>query len=492
MKTIVLGLDGASYNLVQNWLEDLPNFERIQKIGSHGKLHSTIPPITMPAWASAATGKSPESLGFFDFQKIDFQKKSSNIVKLDDWGKTIWDTLNEKKLTTAVINYPGTYPVKKLRGAMISGFLSPSTNNIYEPKELEIYLKQNKIQYKLYPDFNPYLSSELKYIENIIEITKNKTELFKKLIEKEEYATYFFGLMILDWYQHYFWKYMDPEHVHYKDSELKNIIKSGYKTIDKFLGQILDNLKQDDYLFIFSDHGFGPLTGFFHINSWLYKENMLVSQSQSTTNKQITNTLRKVMGLIPFDITGIGNRIKYRRLFEKILPKSIMVDDPYTQRVDGLDVNWQETKAFGFGYYNSVFINTKQRGGEIREKDSHLILEQLISKLSKEVESKGHTIEIFKTNPENKLNNPDLIYLIDNGEYTQSNAYNPQNIWEESNEKNGDHRKEGLFYIVGPNIKKDYKTRANIIDLAPTLEYLLTNSISQNYDGKILQSIISN
>ena len=70
MKRIfVIGLDCAEPTLVfDRWQEYLPNFRRLMEGGTYGELTSSIPAITVPAWASMMSSKDPGQLGFYGFR----------------------------------------------------------------------------------------------------------------------------------------------------------------------------------------------------------------------------------------------------------------------------------------------------------------------------------------------------------------------------------------------------------------------------------------
>jgi predicted AlkP superfamily phosphohydrolase/phosphomutase len=52
MKAIVIGLDGASFELIEPWIEEgvLPNIKRIREKGVYGGMMSCLPPVTAPNW----------------------------------------------------------------------------------------------------------------------------------------------------------------------------------------------------------------------------------------------------------------------------------------------------------------------------------------------------------------------------------------------------------------------------------------------------------
>ncbi len=68
-KLLLIGLDCATPQLVfDQWLDSLPNIKKLAKEGICGKLKSTIPPITVPAWTAMMTSNDPGMLGFYGFR----------------------------------------------------------------------------------------------------------------------------------------------------------------------------------------------------------------------------------------------------------------------------------------------------------------------------------------------------------------------------------------------------------------------------------------
>lgn len=496
MKTVVLGLDGASIDLILRWREELPGFKSLMQSSSWGTLESTVPPITMPAWASAATGKSPDSLGFFDFQVLDFKEKNSRIVKLGDWGKAVWDFMNDKGLSTAIVNYPGTFPPKAVNGLMISGFLSPSTKNVFYPRSLKTGLEKNDVQVKLYPETNPYLVSESSYYDDVIQISQSNIDLIRHILKKYDHDVYFFGLMMLDWIQHYFWKYLDPTHPGYEpESELKDAVKNGYKMIDRFIQELSETLDPDDNFLVFSDHGFGSLHGRFYINRFLSLRGFLKPRKEqrhsirrALANSQFT---RQILSFTNINIARIDHRLKFRRFFRHLLPKEVILDDPYTQMIKKLELNWEASKAFGYGYYNMIFVNTESRGGPVSRNEYNKVVASIISEINKECNENGRSLRAYKTNPEQRLNNPDIVYFIDEGLFTQSNVYPSKENWVPVSNKSGDHRLNGFWAFKSIKTKKNHRQDASILDLTPTLLKALDIKPEEGFDGKEINEIFA-
>ncbi len=70
-KTVVLGFDGVDPDLVEQWIDQLPNIRRLAETGTLMPLGTTCPPETPVAWSTFATGMNPGKHGIFDFLRRD-------------------------------------------------------------------------------------------------------------------------------------------------------------------------------------------------------------------------------------------------------------------------------------------------------------------------------------------------------------------------------------------------------------------------------------
>jgi hypothetical protein len=131
-KVMVIGLDCADPELVFGpWLADLPNIKRVLDAGVHGKLRSITPPITVPAWMCMMTSRDPGELGIYGFRnrsEYGYDKLSvANSASIKE--PTVWDVLSREGKDSIIIGVPPTYPVKPLRGSLISCFLTPGSQS---------------------------------------------------------------------------------------------------------------------------------------------------------------------------------------------------------------------------------------------------------------------------------------------------------------------------------------------------------------------------
>src|SRR5438034_10172042 len=67
-KLLIVGLDSAAPTLVfDRWRDELPTLASLIARGAHGRMVSTHPPITVPAWTSMMSSRDPGELGFYGF-----------------------------------------------------------------------------------------------------------------------------------------------------------------------------------------------------------------------------------------------------------------------------------------------------------------------------------------------------------------------------------------------------------------------------------------
>ena len=68
-RILIVGLDGATFDLIDPWVGagELPHLAGLLKRGARGRLASTRPSATFPAWTTLMTGVNPGQHGVFDF-----------------------------------------------------------------------------------------------------------------------------------------------------------------------------------------------------------------------------------------------------------------------------------------------------------------------------------------------------------------------------------------------------------------------------------------
>jgi predicted AlkP superfamily phosphohydrolase/phosphomutase len=455
-KVFLLGLDCAAPELIfDKWRQELPNLRGLIEKGIYGKLESTIPPITCPAWMSMATGKNPGRLGFYGFRnRKDYsydQMFIANSVVVKE--PCIWDVLSGAGKRVILLGVPQTYPPKPVNGIMVTSFLTPSTKSQYTyPAELKEEIGEIVGDYKI--DVENFRTNEKdRLVDEIYEMTKKRFQLARHFVEHKLWDFFFMVEMGPDRIHHGFWKYFDKEHRKYQPgSKYENVILEYYKYLDQAIGQLLGLLGKDTVVMAVSDHGAQRMDGGICLNEWLIKEGYLVLKEKPGTVGRLEN------------------------------------------------VDWSKTKAWGSGgYYGRVFLNVKGREpeGVINLADYEKIRDELVQKLEALGDEKGNDIgtKVYKPEdvyPEVRNIAPDLIVYFGNLAWRAVGSIGLNTVHTFENDTGPDdanHSQHGIFILKDPRSKARGKREdLNIKDVTPTILNLMGIKVPDDMEGKSIYS----
>lgn len=453
VRVLVLGLDGASWDLLTPWISEkkLPTLEKLMKNGIYGKLESTMPYLTAPAWTSLATGKNPGKHGIFDFVTSDGRIVNSNDVK----SERIWEILSKNGLSCCVINFPVTYPPKRINGCMISSFLTPPGREDFTyPSFLIKTLKKNDYKidvefekYKLPKDQNKIKKYYLRFklLPEIYDITRKRFEISIKLMKVKKWDFFIIVFKMTDSICHLFW-------------DRKDVLLKFFRKLDNYMKKIIQEFEKNGneyFTFVVSDHGFGPAPTKC-VNLYpLLKD--LVKPSLKW----------KFMSYL-FDIPGISRMIsKTSKIW--IVRKSFI----------------GKQQQLGVKLWGMYLKNPKLR-------------KKIIQRL-REIRIPNRKEKVFRGVWERKdvykgkyvKDAPDVIFLP-KPDYKP--AYLPSNkiFTEGFSVMPGDHTfyPHGIFIISGKNCKKNYKIDIKITDITPTILHIFNIPIPTDMDGRPLKKAL--
>ncbi|HKY04113.1 MAG TPA: alkaline phosphatase family protein, partial [Blastocatellia bacterium] len=132
MKTVIIGLDGATFDIITPLASAgrLPVLARLMREGSSSPLRSTILPNSFPGWSSCTTGTSEGMHGVFSpFIKNASSYNVRAMSGRDIMTRPVWDLLTEQGGRSVVVNVPTTYPPEPLAGVMVTGMLTPGRDS---------------------------------------------------------------------------------------------------------------------------------------------------------------------------------------------------------------------------------------------------------------------------------------------------------------------------------------------------------------------------
>jgi predicted AlkP superfamily phosphohydrolase/phosphomutase len=477
MATIVIGIDGANWEMVDPWLAsgDLPNLSRLVDGGVGGTSYSTLPPITVPNWKCYSTGKNPGKLDVFRFDTVDTDRREHVFHDATDFRSAeLWDYLNDVGLTAGVINKPSTYPPREIDGFVVAGG-PDATDGEYRsvreqfasPPDVDRFLRE-EFDYRVHP--SPILSPSDNGPEEIaaaLDVIRLRFDAAEALLEREQpdflHVTTFYNMVL----QHYFWT--------------EEPVRRAWQVIDENLGRFMD---RGHDIVVMSDHGTSHVDAVFYVNVWMAENGYLSLQSS------VDEYLRTV-GVTRERVLGVAKRFNMVETLARIVPEAVQKRVPWEEGIkrervlDALD--WERTAAVASSQ-GPVYLTAEPGTPEYRQ-----TREELIDGLSGLAHPETgaplvgdvHRGEEYYEGPY-AGHAPDLLIEQAPGVHA-SDAVGPEEWYSDSGVWKGGNMPEGIFLMHGPSFKSEGLTMtADIFDLAPTLLHLHDAGVPSDMDGHVL------
>lgn len=455
-KLMIIGLDCATpRTLFEDFIDDCPSIKKLMDSGVYGKLRSSDPPITIPAWMVMSTGKKAGTLGLYGFIH-----RKDNLYN-DYWITTshnikepkVWDIIGDKGLKSCVLGLPPTYPVQKINGYLVSGIITPdNTAEFTYPSELKEEIT-NKVGEYIF-DVKFRVDNKKDLLDEIYDLTEIHFKTVKYLMQNKDWDYFKFVIIGLDRIHHAFWKYYDKNHQKYKPNNIfEEEMRKYYNYLDKKVGEILDLLDSDTVVMIVSDHGAKAMKGLICINMALEE-----------------------LGLLKFNTK----------------PK-------YKSRIEDADIDWNNTYAWGWGgYYARIFLNLEGREpmGIIKKENYEKMRDKIrvMLKSIKDINGNPMNTKVYK--PEELFETirgdpPDLMVYFDDLNWRSAGTVGYDSIYLDENDIGPDdavHDWYGVYIIYDPKKKigKDLGEKS-ILDIAPTSLNILGIEVPSDMEGNIIE-----
>lgn len=422
--------------------------------GTYGDLTSSIPAITVPAWASMLSSKDPGQLGFYGFRnRADYTYENMTIatsrsVKVD----RVWDILSRVGKRVVVAGVPQTYPVEPVNGYLISSFLTPSTRSQYTyPASLKEEIQEVVGGEYMFDVHQFRTENKAHLLAQIYELADQHHEVIKHLMTAKPWDFFMHVDMGVDRIHHGFWKYFDDRHPLYEPGNpFENAVRDYYIHLDRQIGERLELLGDDTAVLVVSDHGGRPMMGGICFNEWLKQEGYLALEYEPD-------------GIVP---------------------------------LEKCEVDWTRTTAWGSGgYYARLFLNVKGRepDGIIEPADYEVVRDELAERIAAITDPEGNNIGSVAYKPQEiyqKVSNiaPDLIVYFGNLSWRSVGSLGLNRIHTFENDTGPDdanHAQEGLYIYYDPRSQgQGLGPKRHLMDVAPTLLDLMGVPIPAGMQGR--------
>lgn len=507
-KVLVLGLDGATFDLIHPFIEQghLPNLKRFMAQGSWSELSSTAPPVTASAWTSFMTGKNPGKHGLFDFM----QRRANSydlapVSSFDRDGKALWELAGEAGKTSIVMGVPVTYPPTPLNGLMVTGMLTPRGAPDYTyPPELKDEIAQAIGEYVVYSDEVYSKGKGEVFLKALHYSIQQRAKTAAYLLHKYDWDL---GILVFpetDTVCHgLWWAYDNSHHQHKQENpeKFRDGILAIYQDIDSYIGELVASLPSDMTVLVMSDHGHGPLRNFLYVNNFLKQRGYLkIKGAPSSRVKNVGFSA----GLTPRTAYGMLLNMglgKLRRTMDKRRGGRGLLKRFFLSLND---VDWANTRAYSIGYIGEIHLNVKGREPhgivepgeeyervryqlirdlrELKHPNGMLLIDQIWTK--EEIYSGPHLDDA-----------PDILFFPKNLETIAFGdfEFGSNKIVEPSYGVSSSHRMNGILIAEGNGILKncELEPTPNLTDIAPTVLHLLGVPVPRDMDGRVLQEMLA-
>lgn len=498
----IIGLDGATFDIIKPMVEQgmLPNLAKLLGGGVHGRLTSTIQPLTPQAWSSFATGKNAGKHGIYDFSSWKTDSYELDFVNASHRkAQSIFKLLTDAGRQVGSIGMPFTYPPEKVSGFMLSGIDAPAEDEraVYPP-ELYHEIKREIGNYHIHlaspvgRKFDPE-----GFRRDMLTEDKNRTDVSLYLMERNPCDLFMTVYSNLDRAQHQF--LCDGSVPEYGD--FNAIVHEAYRSADEQLGRILSRLDENTAVIVMSDHGAGPIKKVFYLNRWLSEQGLLQYKTQNATAsahvlQQVRFFAKRFLprwakNFIKSALPGIRDKVESHLYFSQI--------------------DWSKTKAYGFGMYGNIYINLRGREPEgvvEQGQEYESVRSRIIEALNdlRDPDTGDRIIDRVYRREElyegpYVAKAPDLLikwhdysyYTSVNPKVETGEIFGPCGYIDSSEYRHiGTHRLDGIFIASGKMVKKEVSIEgANIVDLAPTILHLFGQPIPDDMDGRVLEDIFT-
>ena len=498
-RVLVIGLDGATFDLLLPWLEDesLPHLAELWSHSSFARLRTTIPPITASAWTSFQTGKNPGKHGLFDFTQYRPGSYETPFVNARSvQAEPLWVTLSRHGKRVVVLNVPVTYPPRAVNGYMISGLLTPSTKVEFTyPPGLYQELVDAIEDYVVLVPVRDFLRLGLDgFVDRLTYVSRQRARAAEYLMGRLDWDFFMVHFHAPDVLQHALWSHLDPSHPAYGASPEadRRRVSGYYQEMDKLVGSLLREAGPGVTTVIMSDHGFGPALKRFHVNQWLAREGLLTVRADSLRKKTLDGFERALRRIDPHRLRWrlIAPFSKRETLIRRFTQESL-IDWASTRAyavpssaVMRLQVNCVGREPAGIvqpgAEYEAVCEEIAQRLKEVRDPQTGTqVVEHVFRR--EEIYS-GPALDLM----------PDLVAQPAGG-YQIATRFQGDALFSALPAGfTGNHRMEGVLLLAGPDVVPgQMKQQPHIVDLFPTILSLLDVPLPPDLDGNLLTEALS-
>ncbi len=524
-KILFLGIDAGDKLLIQDWASDgtLPTLRSLLAEGLVGDSMSLRGFFVGSTWPSFFTGLTPARHGFHSLVQLNpgtyefYRGSGGNSYQ----GEPFWNYLSKAGKRVAILDIPLSGVTQQLNGIQIVEWGSHDANygfSTWPPRlKWDVWARFGRHPLRQSCDSIGRTPKEFRSFRDLlIRGIRRKTQLTKHYLNQGGWD--FFAQVFTEAHcaGHQCWHLHDPGHPNYNMATTaltSDLIRDVYKAIDTSLGEILREVDSETTVFVLASHRMDHFYGFnFLLPEILERLHVSSLKAYPDAHNLTTPTdyLQWVLQKTPPRIKQILKHVLNRpfnsiyNYYSKSSPIKVKIDPERSHcfimfngnPVSGLRINLCGREPHGFvnpGEEMDLFC--KKLADELKRIVEHNSGKSIVKNVMRTAELyQGEYLDylpdlLVEWNDEIMLGsgtsgNPEgrgiRIFSEKIGTIEGVNTYC----------RTGDHRPEGLFIILKPDIKGRRLDRTvSIMDFAPTFGRLLGVELGQ-VDGQPIWEIL--
>ncbi len=515
-KVFVIGLDGATMDLIDPWVAEgrLPNLARLMRDGAAGRMRSVPNRNSAASWSSIATGRNPGKHGIFWFveYKDDYSYVFVNASFRD--GTTMWRQLSDAGHPVIVMNVPMTYPAEPVNGVLIAGVDGPGLHDprFAYPATVVEELRREVGDYTVEVGMPAHVKGGryAQALEETHQAIDQRLAAARWLMTSRPWEFSMVVFRETDPVQHFFWKFMQPESFQVSPEEIArfgNGIRDVYEHLDTAIGQLLEVVGENVNVLVVSDHGAGPDTGKARsLQRWLEALGLLSFQSASPNGQRKLRAL--ALRTMLAGVHAVDKRISYR------MKKRIAHTLPWLRRRTRVlmsygNIDWTRTRAYSDGKRPDMWINLRGRQplGQVEPGRGYdeicAFIKQKFTSARGRRDGRPVVRAVYRRDEAyhgpHVHKSPDLVVEWEKGAAPDAVVFDDgtvvgmrERIADPMEQLVcGGHEPDGILIMHGPDVQRGAAiTGSTVVDVAPTVLYLLNEPIPDDVDGQVRREAI--
>ncbi|HVC98248.1 MAG TPA: alkaline phosphatase family protein [Pirellulales bacterium] len=495
-RVLVVGLDGATYDLLVPWAESglMPNLARLMAGSSLSVVNSTQPCITPVAWTTFQTGCDPAEHGILDYRYLDHRRRR---LGLNHAGRsrspTLFEAVSHAGDEVVSLNLPMTFPAPgSVRGIVVGGLDSPSIEAALAPyPAFADNLRATGVRYDLSTVWRRKPTDFEELSANVAQTAASfRGQAVAALVADRmtDWKLMVVQLQVLDAFQHRCWHLLAGEGEGAPRAWVAKA-REALVAMDDCLGELLVLAERRRAAVVaVSDHGFGPFREKITLSEILSRRGLLKLPGWS--------------GAASYYLRRGGWKLR-KLLWRRLRPGCSTAQ--LTRPLDSLlAIDWKRSVALALhgNLGGLIYLNTPGRfgGGPLATPRQR---EQALADVTAAFDEARHpetgerlfidtfgTAERFGIDPIEAMW-PDLLAIPAPGFHTRHKFDAAPQLLRNDPTLTATHRREGVLMVQAPGVTLGHALTAELRDVAPTILHLLGVPAPARMSGRVLNDLFA-